>query len=520
MKYYDYEINPEFVSGSRINWKTTGNGEYIFGSKRGSLYFIKRNINLRFPTKDDSKMVYDKKKAATDAAMEKQKSLRRQMKDLSWKTDHIVVEEDNFGDYENMFVTVSAFIPDILPGNFDYSVLSFTEYMDLVKEFANILYKIHSRNVIHGDLKEGNVPVLKKGGKYIPYLIDFDTSYLATAIPTWESIGGTDGYQSPEIMLYFFEEDEGDSSTITPATDIFTMALVMHRWWTGRFPGVESAGCAVGAAVYGDEEISIDRKFDIKIGDNCGATLMSLINWMLTKDPMKRPTAFEVMNVLFDRIEVPDEFHVGKDDKPFDKEVWARHKLVAELYSVDQLKSKGIKSLKRQNVGGAKGLKYEVVMKDGKSSILSIDEMINSGYAKRIPAFLEAPWDEHNIEFISPEEISKKGYARITRLSSSRDKRYLITQISGFEFNDNYKWLLKEGLAKTKTIAPDYVPVTGDKPWPEHGVMFVPEAMVRFGIVKISRVELGCEHRYKVEYKDKVSNNVNGNNLRLMGVIK
>lgn len=523
MKYHgEYEVDPAFIGGGVINWQLTGNGEYIIGIRDGKKYFIKRNIHVRYPKKSEPKTVYDKNKAEADAIYNKQTDLRKHMSGLSCEKDHIITEQTNFWDDEHMFTTVTPFVSSALPETFDYSKLSLDEFLNLSKGFAELLRKLHGKNIIHGDLKEKNVLVVKKGGQYIPYLIDFDSSYLTSKIPIWDAIGGTKGYQSPENLLYGSDEHAAESSIITPETDIFSMAVVMHRWWTGAFPGVDIEKGTVGDAVYLGKPVNISKKFDVKIGDNCGATLISLMNWMLAKDPAARPSAEQVETVLSDKMAVPEEYQKGCDERPFDTELWQTHKLIAELCTVDELKKKGIKSLKRENTGRAiSGLQYHVVKDDGENYTISIDDMIKFGYAKVIPAVVDEPWEEDCIELISPEEISAKGYCRIKRVNLSFRKRYLITNNTGTEFDRGYSWLIAEGLAKPKVVEID-----SDIPWPEHGTAYAPENMARFGVKSISRVEVAGEHRYKIVYnelidgKNRVNDRVAGNNLKIMGFIK
>lgn len=523
MKYHgEYEVDSAFTDCGSIKWRLTGNGEYIIGIKNGRKYFIKRNMHVRYPSKDEPKSVYEKYKAEADAIYNKQNALRKSISGLSFEKDRIVVEETNFWDEENMFTTVTCCVDNILPDSYNYRVLDKTSFVKLCKETAILLQKLHTYGVIHGDLKEKNIIVVKKGDKYLPYLIDFDSSYLASEIPDWDGIGGTDGYQSPELLLYGSDEGAAASSTITTATDIFTLGVVMHRWWTGSFPSFDLDKGSVGAAVYLEKSIKIDSKFNVKIGDIRGATLISLINWMLAKEPSLRPTAEQVVAVLSDALEVPETFHKGNDEKPFDKDLWEVHKPVAELCSVEELKGKGVKSFKRLNTGcGSAGLKYRIVMNDGADNTISIEEVIVGGFAKRLEATVDEPWEEHCIELVSPEEISEKGYVKIIKTQLAYRKRYLVTTNTGREFDKGYEWLIAEGLAK-----PKIGDVEADTPWPEHGTAYSFDNMAKLGIKSISRVEVAGEHRYKIVYnetidgKNRVNEKVPASNLKIMGFIK
>lgn len=522
MKYNgEYEVSPSFIEGSTIKWRSTGNGEYIIATKGGKTLFLKRNMHARYPTKGEPKAVYEKYKAEATALESKQAELRNRMKGLDWQTDHIVGEERNFWDSEKMFTTVTPVIPDVFPDTYDYTVLSLSEFIQLASGAATALQILHDCKVIHGDLKPKNILVSNKSGVYVPYIIDFDSSYPADDIPDWESIGGSDGYQSPEVMLYASDEGAAESSTITAATDIFSLGVVFHKWWTNAFPGVDLERGSVGAAVYLDKAVTISKKFNVRIGDGCGATLVSLINWMFAKNPADRPTAKQVAEVLADKLEVPEVYHKGNDAKPFDSELWDAHKLVAELLTVSELKKLGVKSFKRINEGsGSASLKYRITLSDGTEKTLSISELCTAGYAKGKGAELDTPWAEHMIEFESPETIAAKGYAKIVRAELAFRKRYLITMASGREIDKGCEWLISEGLAH-----PHLAEIESDAPWPEHGTKYNMEAMSRLGVKSIFRVEVGGQHRYKIVYnemvggKNKVNESVAANNVKLMGFI-
>ncbi len=369
---------------------------------------------------------------------------------------------------------------------------------------------------------EKNILVAKGGADtYYTYLIDFDTAFTHDTRPELGHACGTERYQSPELLAFCAEIV--DSDVLTYATDIFTMAIVMHRWWTGEFPKCDDEKLQTGEAVYMDKPLNLSKKFDLRIGANCGATLISLLNWMLQKDTKKRPSANEVYAVLNDEIPVPDEYQIGSDVRPFDENPWGIHVLAIEILSPGELKALGVKSFSKVKVGaGHAAYRYKVVTDDGEEKVLDMDELVCAGYARRRPALIEEPWPEHDIEFLSPEEISEKGYARIAPVELFFRKRYLITMTSGLEIDKSCDWLILEGLARPKPVGP----VDVDTPWPEHGTQYVAENMKRLKIKSITRSEIGGEHRYKLVYDivvdgvQKVNDRVAANNMKLMGLIK
>jgi serine/threonine protein kinase len=510
-----FQVDPKYVKDGKYQFDPTGNGEMILAAYNGKMYFVKRDMHLRYPAPDDSDAVKEKKQKEVKEREYKQEKLRELMRGLNAFTDHIVVEDMNFGDEDLQFVTVTAYIPDAFPKKHNYSSMSEDMFKNLALKTAKCLVVLHGRGVIHGDLKEDNILVKKEA--YAPYLIDFDTSYPASEIPRYDGIGGTDGYHSPEVLLYGSDEDAAPSSTITPAVDIFSLGVVLHRWWTNSFPAVDHGKCWIGEAVFLDKKVFIDKKFNIPIGPKYETTYSSLLNWMFAKDYTKRPTAKEVVAVLSDAQEVPDEFLAGSDKDKFDTELWPAHIFIASLYSVDKLKEKNIKSFRRINDGsGSDGLKYYVKCKTGEESALSIDEVIRLGFCERKDAVVGAPWEEHFIEFESPATISEKGYAKIERVEQSYRKRYVATTLGGRTIDKNVELLISEGLAHPKKEE-----VESDTPWPEDGAAYNEENMAKAGVKKISRMEVGGKHAYQIVYKDgHTSPPARAKNLLLMGFFK
>lgn len=519
MKYKDYLVHSEFVHSGKICWELTGNGEYILGDKGAETFFIKRNLNIRYPTRDLPKDVYNQYMDIATRVENKQKKLRNLMKDLEWDKDHILVEERNFWDNENMFTTVTHYIEDVLDTNYDLSGLSLDCFIQLLLETSRLIKTLNNCKVIHGDIKDKNILIKKNGSKFIPFLLDFDSSYPIDDIPSFKEIGGTEGYYSPEILEYMYLENEELKNNITPKSDIFSLGVVFHRWWTNFYPGIDLEDGTVGTAVYLGKKIHIYDKFNVIIGPKKKATLKSLLNWMLAKDIKHRASIDDVIAVLEDNDYVASDFIIGDDYTPFDEDLWKPHKGFAKLSTIEELKKLNVDSFKRYNDGtGSSGLKYYV--KTEIEEILQIKDVISRGYAKRNSLCIEDAWPEHRIEFESPEIILSKGYYEIKRVVLQGNHKYLITNLAGRKIDGGYEWLIKQGLAYLIKIE-----VEADTPWPEHGTNYIKENLNKLGIRSISRLEVGGEHRYKIVYgkKDRelvIQEGVSANNIKLMGLLK
>lgn len=513
MKYAGYEVCPSYIQSGSIKWALTGNGEYIVGQKNENLYFIKRNLHIRYPSNHLPKNVFEKYKEVANQIMNRLQNIKSNMSLLNWRKDCILTEVESFWDEDHRLVTVTPFISDLYVNKINN--LNINEFKNLILKTAILLNKLHKCDVIHGDIKEQNILI---DYNLTPYLIDFDSSYTYSDIPNFNDIGGTEGYLSPEILLYQSLGDEKLKAEITERTDVFSLGIVFYRWWTALFPSFDLECSSLAEARQLDKEIFFDKKFNVTIGPKHKATLLSLINWMTAKDHHQRASIEQVIEVLKDERCVDEEFQVGSDFKPFDKELWKPHNEFAELLDIEQLKEKKIFSFKRNNEKtGSFGLNYLIVYENNFKEKVSILELIEKGLAKKKPLSIDIPWETHHIEFISEDDILKKGIQKIKRIER---QRYRLTDINGREYDCGINTVLKLDLIVIKETQ-SY----SEFPWEEHGIKYDVNKMNNLGIKEITRVEILGEHKYKITYKadidnkSKVINNVSINNMKLMGLI-
>jgi len=101
---------------------------------------------------------------------------------------------------------------------------------ELVRKLALALGVMHERGVMHRDLKPSNV-LVQAGGE--PVLVDFGLARSfdgnsQTLTETGERLG-TPAYMSPEQVL-------GDSKKIGPATDVYSLGMILFELVTGKLP--------------------------------------------------------------------------------------------------------------------------------------------------------------------------------------------------------------------------------------------------------------------------------------------
>jgi serine/threonine protein kinase len=151
---------------------------------------------------------------------------------------------------------------------------------------------LHDLGIVHGDLKPENI-LIKQTMKGIPTgkLIDFDDSYFTQRPPAdRECIVGTPEYYSPELAAYLMDEDEEISGeTLTLASDVFTLGIILCEYFTGEKP---KSGTDMPTW------LAVEKGMDLSFEKSLNPEIESLLRSMLAKTPTDRPTVKKVHNTL------------------------------------------------------------------------------------------------------------------------------------------------------------------------------------------------------------------------------
>jgi eukaryotic-like serine/threonine-protein kinase len=96
---------------------------------------------------------------------------------------------------------------------------------------CDALAHAHARGVIHRDVKPQNVLVVDEpaAGAGFAKLTDFGVAHLATgdALTGTGDVVGTLAYMAPE---------QAEGARVTPAADVYSLALTLYELWTGSNP--------------------------------------------------------------------------------------------------------------------------------------------------------------------------------------------------------------------------------------------------------------------------------------------
>lgn len=147
----------------------------------------------------------------------------------------------------------------------------------IATDLAEALAYVHDRGVIHRDLKPANILLREDSGRTVAILTDFGIAQLLDGdrLTATGSVLGTAAFLSPEQAL---------GKPLTPATDIYSLGLVLIECLTGErvFPG---SGLETAVA-----RLSSDPFVPQSVGSSWQALLIA----MTAREPEDRPTAAEV----------------------------------------------------------------------------------------------------------------------------------------------------------------------------------------------------------------------------------
>jgi serine/threonine protein kinase len=149
----------------------------------------------------------------------------------------------------------------------------------LVALLADGLAHVHSRGVVHRDVKPSNILL---DGQGLPYLGDFGIALLSgqSRVTGVNEIVGTPAYLAPEQVY---------GGPLGPAVDIYALGLVMLECLTGQreYTGTSKMKAALAR---------LDRP--PRIPFDLPAPLGALVHAMTELEPERRPTADECVDAL------------------------------------------------------------------------------------------------------------------------------------------------------------------------------------------------------------------------------
>jgi Tol biopolymer transport system component len=164
--------------------------------------------------------------------------------------------------------------------------------MDWGRQIAEALAAAHNVGIVHRDIKPENL-MLRTDGHI--KLLDFG---LARQVMAAGQASATNASWMPAGTLNYMSPEQTRGETVTSASDVFSLGVVLYELATGHHPflcdsPIDTAHAIAHDAPRGSSELS----------RRVSPVFTSLISSMLAKDPGKRPSAAEVASRLTAMIE-------------------------------------------------------------------------------------------------------------------------------------------------------------------------------------------------------------------------
>ena len=255
-----------------------------FAEKGGYEYFIKEFLAPKYPLESHGldPAAMEKKKKQCESFFAEKKKLYQAI--ASCRTGNVIAVEDFFRNGAKYYAVTQKVTATKLSLK-QISELEQEKKYTLIRSLTYSIARLHSKSVIHADIKPENILIKKtEAGFYTGKIIDFDSGFLESSVP--EEIQGDQVYLAPEVRLHMM----GEKVSITTKLDIFALGILFHQYWTGEMPSMLPDYDYVFESVLDDSPAFLDGSIP--------PVLRYIIEKMLEKDPASRPSAVDILRAL------------------------------------------------------------------------------------------------------------------------------------------------------------------------------------------------------------------------------
>jgi serine/threonine protein kinase len=285
-------MESKVIHGYRLlgEFKTAGAGQcrWTFAKKDGKEYFIKEFLQPKYPLPGvpGSKETKSKNQEKCTRFEKRQHKVIDALRGKSVPGGNLIISIDFFRDgtmYYKVTEKVDTTFSKVVS-------LTFEQKNFIIRTIANSLGILHKAGIVHGDLKPDNILIKHTdSGMFVSKLIDLDDSYFSGDPPEPEDLVGDIIYYSPEQGRYVANSGDCAPGELTIGSDIFTLGLIIHFYLTGKLPSFDGKKYKyIHDAVNDGAPLRLDHSLKAEIRD--------FLNYMLDKDPEKRPSIDNVFD--------------------------------------------------------------------------------------------------------------------------------------------------------------------------------------------------------------------------------
>jgi len=186
-----------------------------------------------------------------------------------------------------MFIAMAYYDGDTLKVRIASGVMPLAEAMDIAAQVAKGLARAHTLGIVHRDIKPGNILLSRDGQVKI---VDFGLAKLAGLLrltSTGHTLG-TVAYMSPE---------QGRGDAVGPASDIWSLGVVLYEMVTGQLPFRGDHEVAVLYAILNAQQTPVHL-----VRPGVPLELEHIVHKALAKQPADRYESLEDLLSDLDRL--------------------------------------------------------------------------------------------------------------------------------------------------------------------------------------------------------------------------
>lgn len=199
---------------------------------------------------------------------------------------NIVTVYDVGKDEEGGFVVMELIKGETLDDVVKRGVLTEEDFQRFARQTMEALMAAQEINMVHRDLKPGNVMMVwLPGGRFQAKILDFGLAKFSE-VPSLQTLGFDDSVKG---SIYFMAPEQFERAELDERTDLYAMGCVYYFALTGKHPFGGESMTMVMVSHLQHQVVSLE-----KLRPDLSPTLCQWVMWLINRDIDTRPESAEV----------------------------------------------------------------------------------------------------------------------------------------------------------------------------------------------------------------------------------
>lgn len=228
------------------------------------------------------KRVLTPDQASPDAVAAAAESLMQEATTMSSLNHPNIVSVYDIGrDELGGFVVMELLRGETLDQTISDSLLTLEDFREIVNQTLEALIAAQAANMLHRDLKPGNVMVIwRPSGKFQIKILDFGLAKVSQS-PSKQTIDQGDAILG---SIFFMAPEQFERAPLTFAADLYAMGAIYYFTLTGKYPFNGPSAAAVMASHLRHDVVSLEE-----LRPDLPPEICQWVMWLINRNPEDRP---------------------------------------------------------------------------------------------------------------------------------------------------------------------------------------------------------------------------------------